>query len=311
MAGSLSPKSCSKNLALLVMRLASLLAFAVVLLLDVAGTVLLGTGGQPAHIVKLLRLHFLLGESSIDLLALAAARGLLAPLVLLAGLRAAGLRKVTTAPSAESPPLLEPLQLNAETRAVPDAAAPKRRRLPAVTSLRCSAALMWVAVLYSSGKALARMLQAGLGIHGGMLPVGGTTDPTELLFWLTLSVGPVCACAEHALVLRLLRKPGPAGADGAAKSARKSRGTEPKKAEDPAETAKKAYLERTQPDDIRSVRAIMAMVKPDWHLLIFAYASLVVAAAGDTTIPFLYGQLIDAIAINRDAARSDPWNPDS
>ena len=173
------------------MKLTSLLGFAVVLLLDVAGTVLLGTGGRPEHIVELLRRHFLLGEASIDLLGFAAVRGLLAPLLLLAGLRAAGLRKVTTAPSAESPqlngPLLEPLQLNAETRAVPDAAAaPKRRRLPAVTSLRCSAALMWLAVLYSSGKALARMLQSGLVRGSGMLPVGGTTDPTELLFWLTL-----------------------------------------------------------------------------------------------------------------------------
>ena len=171
------------------MRLAVLLAFAVALLLDVAGTVLLGTGGRPERIVELLRLHFLLGESCIDLLALAAARGLLAPLVLLAGLRANRLRKVATAPSAESPPLLEPLQLNAETRAVPDAAdTPSKCRLPAVTPLRCSAALAWVAVLYSAGKALARMLQAGLGIHGGMLPAGGTTDPTELFFWLTLSV---------------------------------------------------------------------------------------------------------------------------
>ena len=171
------------------MRLAVLLAFAVALLLDVAGTVLLGTGGLPERIVELLRLHFLLGESCIDLLALTAARGLLAPLVLLAGLRANRLRKVATAPSAESPPLLEPLQLNAETRAVPDAAdTPSKCRLPAVTSLRCSAALAWVAVLYSAGKALSRMLQAGLGIHGGMLPAGGTTDPTELFFWLCLSV---------------------------------------------------------------------------------------------------------------------------
>ena len=86
------------------MRLAVLLAFAVALLLDVAGTVLLGTGGRPERIVELLRLHFLLGESCIDLLALAAARGLLLPLVLLAGLRANRLRKVATAPSAESPP---------------------------------------------------------------------------------------------------------------------------------------------------------------------------------------------------------------
>ena len=100
----------------------------------------------------------------------------------------------------------------------------------------------------------------------------------------------------------LLRTPGAAKeAEGeAAGGRRKRRSGAPKQAEDPAETAKKAYLERTQPEKIRSVRAILAMVRPDWHLLVFAYASLVVAAAGDTTIPFLYGQLIDAIAINRD-----------
>ena len=100
----------------------------------------------------------------------------------------------------------------------------------------------------------------------------------------------------------LLRTPGAAKeAEGeAAGGRRKRRAGAPKQAEDPAETAKKAYLERTQPEKIRSVRAILAMVRPDWHLLVFAYASLVVAAAGDTTIPFLYGQLIDAIAINRD-----------
>ena len=112
----------------------------------------------------------------------------------------------------------------------------------------------------------------------------------------------MCACAEHALLRWLLRTPGAAKeAEGeAAGGRRKRRAGAPKQAEDPAETAKKAYLERTQPEKIRSVRAILAMVRPDWHLLVFAYASLVVAAAGDTTIPFLYGQLIDAIAINRD-----------
>jgi len=100
----------------------------------------------------------------------------------------------------------------------------------------------------------------------------------------------------------LLRTPGAAKeAEGeAAGGRRKRRAGAPKQAGDPAETAKKAYLERTQPEKIRSVRAILAMVRSDWHLLVFAYASLVVAAAGDTTIPFLYGQLIDAIAINRD-----------
>ena len=47
----------------------------------------------------------------------------------------------------------------------------------------------------------------------------------------------------------------------------------------------------------------IAQVKPDWHLMAFAYASLAIAAAGDTSIPFLYGQLIDAIAISRDVGK--------
>ena len=89
------------------MRLLSLLAFALTLLLDVTSTFLLGTSGHPTDVVKLIRQHFLLGESSIDLLALAAARALLLPLLLLAGLRAAA-RKVATSPAAESPRLNGP-----------------------------------------------------------------------------------------------------------------------------------------------------------------------------------------------------------
>ena len=89
-----------------------------------------------------------------------------------------------------------------------------------------------------------------------------------------------------------------------------------------------AYLERTGPRQVQSVRAIFAMVrsstgagggpywnsnpcgvtiaqvKPDWHLMAFAYASLAIAAAGDTSIPFLYGQLIDAIALSHDLDQS-------
>ena len=38
----------------------------------------------------------------------------------------------------------------------------------------------------------------------------------------------------------------------------------------------------------------------DWQLLTFAYCNMAVAAAGDATVPMLYGVLIDAIAIDQD-----------
>lgn len=43
-------------------------------------------------------------------------------------------------------------------------------------------------------------------------------------------------------------------------------------------------------------------MRPDAHLLAFAGISLVIAAAGESTVPFLYGRVIDSIAINHDPA---------
>ena len=283
------------------------LAFVLFIALDVAGALIFGTAVKPATYftdTSWLHQHFLLGESTLDLVGLALLRALLMPLLLLLA-RGAAARKVATSPAEDSPPLLEPLQLNAAARPLSDGAEggakPKKRRLPKVTPLRCSLALAAISIIYSGAKALARMLESGLGTGGGMLPPvseGGTT-PSELWFWLALSAGPCAAWIEYMLFESLLPKAAGA-ADGEGGKAAKSGTDKAKEKEDPAEAARKAYLERTNPKMVRSIRSIFRMTRPDWHLMAFAYASLTVAAAGDTSIPFLYGQLIDAIAISRD-----------
>ena len=282
------------------------MAFVLIIALDVAGALIFGTAMKPATYFTdtWLHQHFLLGESTLDLVGLALLRALLMPVLLLLA-RCAAARKVATSPAEDSPPLLEPLQLNAAARPLSDGGAEggakaKKRRLPKVTPLRCSLALAAISIVYSGAKALARMLETGLGTKGGMLPPeseGGTT-PSELWFWLALSAGPCAAWIEHTFFQRLLPKAAGAADGDGDKAAKPS--TDKAKAEDPAEAAKKAYLERTNPKKVRSIRSILRMTRPDWHLMAFAYASLTVAAAGDTSIPFLYGQLIDAIAISRD-----------
>ena len=51
---------------------------------------------------------------------------------------------------------------------------------------------------------------------------------------------------------------------------------------------------------MKSVRFMLAMMRPDAHLLALAYASLIIAAAGEATVPLLYGRVIDAIGIQQD-----------
>jgi ATP-binding cassette subfamily B (MDR/TAP) protein 9 len=48
---------------------------------------------------------------------------------------------------------------------------------------------------------------------------------------------------------------------------------------------------------------ILRMMGPDWCLLLWAYFSLVLAALGESLVPYLYGQVIDAIAIQPDMER--------
>ena len=45
------------------------------------------------------------------------------------------------------------------------------------------------------------------------------------------------------------------------------------------------------------------LCRVDWQLLTFAYCNMAVAAAGDATVPMLYGVLIDAIAIDQDVQK--------
>ena len=65
---------------------------------------------------------------------------------------------------------------------------------------------------------------------------------------------------------------------------------------------KRKYVESTQPKEVKSVSLILKMMKPESHLLVLAYMSLIVAAAGEATMPLLYGRVIDAIGIQPSAS---------
>ena len=53
---------------------------------------------------------------------------------------------------------------------------------------------------------------------------------------------------------------------------------------------------RADPDDARlhfilyTLYAQILMMRPDWHCLLLAYVSLLVAAAGEAVVPLLYGK---------------------
>ena len=70
-----------------------------------------------------------------------------------------------------------------------------------------------------------------------------------------------------------------------------------------AAEGRRRYVESTEPKETRPVAYILRLMRPDWHLLLLAYSSLIVAAAGDATVPLLYGRVIDAIAIEPDASK--------
>jgi ATP-binding cassette subfamily B (MDR/TAP) protein 9 len=61
---------------------------------------------------------------------------------------------------------------------------------------------------------------------------------------------------------------------------------------------KKQYLEATEPKNMPTLRLLFSLMAPDTHLLALAYVSLILAAAGESLVPLLYGLVIDAIAIN-------------
>ena len=80
-------------------------------------------------------------------------------------------------------------------------------------------------------------------------------------------------------------------------------GTAAEEAADFAAEAKKRYIRASEPREVRAVPAILRMMLPDVHLLVLAYSSLCLAAFGESLVPLLYGQVIDAIAIYPDMER--------
>ena len=51
------------------------------------------------------------------------------------------------------------------------------------------------------------------------------------------------------------------------------------------------------------VADILALCKPDWPLFIVAFCGLTIAAAGESAIPFLFGKIIDSIALDQNTAK--------
>jgi len=69
-----------------------------------------------------------------------------------------------------------------------------------------------------------------------------------------------------------------------------------------ANAVKEAYCKRTAPsaDEVQAMRYCFRLMRRDWKLLLLAYVSLILAAAGESSVPLLYGKVIDAIAIHPD-----------
>ncbi|GAB5361251.1 hypothetical protein AAMO2058_000697400 [Amorphochlora amoebiformis] len=53
--------------------------------------------------------------------------------------------------------------------------------------------------------------------------------------------------------------------------------------------------------------AILSFCAPDWPLFLLAFTALTIAAAGQSSIPFLMGRLIDSIALDEDEDRFHRW----
>ena len=183
----------------------------------------------------------------------------------------------------------------------------------------CAWALSVLTCVHVVAKGFGRLLQSGDRSEGngfGLLPHDGTTPP-EVHFWICMVVALVCAEVERRAFESLseqrpdpprahgddaeLGRSGSSGGrqnagDGSSKSAAEE-------AADFASEAKKRYIRASEPREVRAVPAILRMMLPDVHLLVLAYSSLCLAAFGESLVPLLYGQVIDAIAIYPDMER--------
>jgi hypothetical protein len=175
-------------------------------------------------------------------------------------------------------------------------------------------ALSWT---HASCKSAGRLLSAGSGEGDGFNLLPLVTSPPEVPFWLCVGAAYVCSELERrvfdSLSKRLAPAPDARKAKGDAAGGSTSRGggrtrggnggaSMPKgDAELAAEQSaaiKKQYLEATEPKNMPTLRLLFSLMAPDTHLLALAYVSLILAAAGESLVPLLYGLVIDAIAIN-------------
>ena len=276
---------------------------------------------------------YLFGASSLDLWA--AAVGRLFAYMLLSLLRLRLTRWAAPPPllsigssSHHVSPLLAPL--NAGSLGGSDAASPMSAGSPGEVSapwLRAKYAgyvgwaLSGLTWSHGTAKGFGRLLSAGDPAYGsgfGLLPIDGTTPP-EAHFWVCIGVAMLCAEIERrAFVSLSAKRPEPPLAGGAAEddeeagaggssSASTGRGgsnkTTAEDAADAASAAKQRYIKASEPAEVNAIAVIYRMMLPDAHLLLLAYISLGLAAFGESLVPLLYGQVIDAIAIYPDTER--------
>lgn len=248
--------------------------------------------------------RFYMGESCFDLFVIACVRAAIFAVLCLS--LAVFARPVVS-------PLLEPLQVEGF---------PVTEEFSHSRVLACSLsarvhrvagrAIASVGLVYSSAKAFARLMQSGYG-HGatlGLLYVPGTTPP-EFSFWLCVGGAALLSeieCRIHNLLVSDADARGIfggrradtsstltlAGWSGNGKDDAKSVADE---AADAAKQVKTAYLKRTDPpkEEVRSMRYCMQLMSLDAHLLAVAYISLIVAAAGESAVPYLYGKVMPSV----------------
>lgn len=226
--------------------------------------------------------YYYLGESSFDLFCMASARGLLF-LCLLCRLRSyhASARPTNT-------PLLQPLQLGV---APSDSSSPPPP--PRLLGVLSSAA-RGITLLHCSLKGFARLLQSGdsKGAGFGLLLQAGSTPP-PLEFWV-LVIGALLISQGEGTIFSLLHgKRKPTGGFSEAPSRKGKASSEEEEAADSANLVKQAYLKRTSPGrrETKSLRYCAGLMRADWKLLLLAYVSLIFAAAGESSVPLLYGKV--------------------
>ena len=249
------------------------------------------------------------GETSLDFCLLSLWRVKIFLCIVL--LRARPKKKTASSPS------LAPLEANgADSSSISTSTtttAPPRT-ITARTAGRAGLVVAAVSLLYSFAKPLARMLQSGVqGPGSGSLPADGTT-PGEVYFWIITLSTPILAYCEKITCDAVCAAIGPTDPplDKSKKGAKKrghgghggnggdgGQGGSQGEAEDPASSIKSEYLERTSPP-VKTLRFTFGLMGPDGPLLCFAYSALIVAAAGESVVPLLYGKVIDAIAISKD-----------